>query len=71
MGLIDRIFGRSKKAEVAQAPVATTCPHTILTAGWDSADDVGNEERVSSFTCAACNESFSPAEAQEVRGSKA
>ena len=43
MGLLDRIFGRSKKTEVAEAPAPTRCPHTILNAVWDSADDVGNE----------------------------
>ncbi len=71
MGLLDRIFGRSKKTEVAEAPAPTRCPHTILNAVWDSADDVGNEEKASSFTCPACDESFSPAAAAELRAGKA
>ena len=74
MRLIDRMFGRSKGAEVAEAtpPVACPeCPHTTLTARWDSADDMGNEEKATSFICTACNSNFTPAEAADLRANEA
>jgi hypothetical protein len=73
MGLLDRLFGSSRGTEVAETkpPVAHGCPHTFMAPVWDSADDMGSEEKASSFTCTVCSERFSPAEAAELRASEA
>ncbi len=73
MGLLDRLFRRSNEAEPGEAAplVAAQCPHTTLTARWDSVDDMGKEEKASSFICTACDEGFSPEEAAQLRASEA
>lgn len=72
MGLLDRLFRRSKGPEaMAEDVISTECMHTTLTARWDSAEDMGNEDKATSFICTACNQSFTPAEAAELRASEA
>jgi len=54
----------AQRQERAAAPADDTppCPHTTLTPRWDSVADMGNEEKVTSYTCQGCNQSFSAAE---------
>ena len=66
MGLLDRIFG-GKQASVVPAIEAPPCPHSVLLPRWDSAADIGSEDRASSFSCEACSESFTPQETREIR----
>jgi hypothetical protein len=47
------------------------CPHSALVPRWDSVDDIGHEERATSYFCEACGESFSPAEARLLQQSMA
>lgn len=78
MRLIDRLFRRSGDGTSADAtsadalgiPTTTECPHTTLTARWDSVEDMGKEGKASSFTCTACNQSFSPDETAELRATE-
>jgi hypothetical protein len=72
MGLLDRLFRRSgAPADAAEDVIATECVHTTLTARWDSAEDMGNEDKATSFICTACNERFTPEEAMKLRESEA
>jgi len=64
MGILDKLFGDKKAAEEVEAP---PCPHAVLMPHWDSAADMGHEERATSFVCEACHASFTPEEAQLLR----
>lgn len=75
MSLIGRLLGRDKgktsgtgSAATAEAP---PCPHTSLTAKWDSVRDMGNDEKATSFVCSSCNDEFTPEQATELRATEA
>jgi hypothetical protein len=57
MGLLSKIFGREEPKD-AEA-LAVECPHRALTARWDSLEDIGKEERATSFRCESCGAEFS------------
>ena len=40
------------------------CPHTVLTPRWDSIEDMGKQDRATSFYCQGCDRTFSPDEAR-------
>jgi hypothetical protein len=58
MSLLSR-FARSKDSEVAVAEVAT-CAHVELAPRWDSAADMGRKDKITTYQCSGCKESFSP-----------
>ena len=66
MGLLDKILGRSQKLE-AKPSVQVACLHTALAPRWDKAEDIGHEERATSFMCDACHQSFTAEETQALR----
>jgi hypothetical protein len=43
------------------------CLHKTLTPRWDSAKDMGHEDRATSFSCEGCGETFTPEEAKALR----
>ncbi len=45
----------------AAADAVPPCPHTALTPRWDSVADMGNQEKVTSYTCQGCNQEFTAA----------
>jgi hypothetical protein len=58
--------GRADAAAAAATATATAdgvppCPHTALTPRWDSVADMGNTEKVTSYTCQGCHQEFTPA----------
>jgi DNA-directed RNA polymerase subunit RPC12/RpoP len=65
-----KLFGRKRDSQT-KVPEAPPCLHIGLTARWDSIDDMGNEEKATSFVCATCGKEFTPAEAAEIRSSQA
>lgn len=74
MSFITRLLRRdkSKASENAAAAVeAPPCPHTALTARWDSVHDMGKDDKATSFLCTACNEQFTPEVATELRATEA
>ena len=74
MGLLDRLFRRPSEASPAATETAATsvkCPHVTRVARWDSVDDMGKEDRASSFTCTACNGTFTPEETAALRADEA
>ena len=69
MGMFSKLFGGSKESTVVLETVA--CAHATLLAHWDSVADMGNQSKATSFSCEACAESFTPAEAQTIRSAVA
>lgn len=69
MSFLSNIFGKKKHALSAAdaAAEAVECPHMALGPRWDSAADIGHEDRATSFICGACKRVFAPAEAERVR----
>jgi hypothetical protein len=47
------------------------CPHVTLVARWDNADDIGHDDRATSFRCEACGQEFSSDEVTRLRESEA
>ena len=69
MGLFDKLFSSKQTSAQSETAVMESppCPHGILTARWDSAADMGHEDRATEYVCASCNETFSPEEARALR----
>jgi hypothetical protein len=64
MSLFSRL-ARSKDA--APAPEqAAECGHREMAPRWDSVADMGKKDKVSSFACTSCQESFTPEEARQI-----
>lgn len=64
------LFGR-KRSQQTLTVEKPTCLHMALTARWDSVDDMGHEDKATSWVCASCGEEFNPAEAASIRESQA
>jgi hypothetical protein len=73
MGILSKLFGSDQKQE-EQSQIGTVeappCPHSALTARWDSIEDIGHEERATAYICEACGQTFTPQEAEELRRSE-
>lgn len=54
-----------KKTEEIEAP---PCPHTALVPRWDNIDDMGKQDKASSYFCQGCNATFTPEDAQQFLG---
>src|SRR5688500_3445964 len=55
----------------ATADGVPPCPHTALTPRWDSVADMGNTEKVTSYTCQGCNQAFTAAEGRTLLATEA
>ncbi|MPZ48860.1 MAG: hypothetical protein GEU75_06035 [Dehalococcoidia bacterium] len=66
MGILDKVFGKDKSNTAVET---RPCTHGVLVPRWDSVDDIGKEEKATSYFCEACNETFSPVQAQALRDS--
>lgn len=71
MSFITRLLRRDKSEATPVAVEAPPCPHTALTARWDSVQDMGKDDKATSFLCTACNEEFTPEVATELRATEA
>ena len=70
MGLLDKVRGRSKKAE-AKPGVQVVCLHKALAPRWDKAEDIGHEDRATSFICDGCHQRFTREEERALRQTEA
>jgi hypothetical protein len=70
MGLLDKVFNRGKSTTTAVAEPAA-CPHTTLIPRWESVGEMGQEDKVTSYTCQTCNCSFTAAEGRALLASEA
>lgn len=64
MGLFSKLRGRT--VEVETDTEDHECLHASLTPHWDRLDDMGNDDKATSWTCTSCNQAFSPAERSEL-----
>jgi transposase-like protein len=72
MGIWDRLLGRMEKQPVEEAEVSEpVCPHAVLVPHWDSADDIGKLDRLSSYACEACHATFSREEGARLEAAQA
>jgi len=75
MGIFDRLFGRKSSSVIA--PVKTReeiqagCAHAALMGRWNSAEDMGKDDKVSEFVCDACQASFTPEAGRQLRATTA
>jgi len=72
MGIFDKLFGSNDKQSATPVmeppePVSVTCPHSVLLPRWDAVDDIGKDDRATHYVCEACQQSFSPEEAQALK----
>ncbi len=72
MRFLKRLLGRKDEqpAREAEAP-EDVCPHVALVPRWDSADDIGKSDRVSSYVCEGCQGSFSREEGDRLQATEA
>jgi hypothetical protein len=72
MGFLDRLFGRKSASDSDQAePPPPDCPHVALVPRWDDPADMGKADRVTSYTCEACRDTFSREEGDQLRAAEA
>ena len=82
MGIINRMFNRhasdashrpepsmkgASMPDNVERVVDGTCAHVAITPRWDNIDDMGHDDRASSWVCDACHATLTPAEAAEAR----
>jgi hypothetical protein len=65
MSLLSRFAKQGRPIEVKDLP--RECGHWELAPRWDSAADIGKEDRVTYYTCANCKENFTREQAVELR----
>ena len=61
------IFSRSTKNPRVEAETIQSCQHRDLAPRWGSASDMGKAELITSFECAGCRQSFTPAQVVALR----
>ncbi len=64
------LFGRNREQQTPTQEKAE-CLHIALTARWDSVDDMGIDEKATSYVCATCSAEFTPDEARRIRVTQA
>lgn len=70
MRLMRGLF-RQNSEEQEENTEAVICPHTVLAPHWDRAEDMPHEDRVSSYRCQSCGESFTAEEGRALKRSEA
>ncbi len=71
MGFLNRLFGQRREQSPAPTTETPPCPHTALVPRWDSVADMGNEAKVTSYTCESCQQHFTAAEGRRLRQTEA
>ena len=66
------LFRKSSPAETAAVEEdAPECMHVALSPRWDNLDDMGHDDRISSYVCQSCSAEFTPAEERLLRATEA
>jgi hypothetical protein len=72
MSLLRRLTGKDRQSgaearekQGTEAPEPPPCPHTALVPRWDSIEDMGKEEKATSYFCQGCERTFTVEEAQQ------
>jgi hypothetical protein len=64
-------FGRTKAPQPETTAVDAPCLHAALAPRWDRGEDIGHEDRATSFRCDSCGTTFTPAEERHMREDEA
>lgn len=70
MSLLTKLFGRTENESVDEPPSQEACHHLSAVPHWDNPDDMGIEERASSYTCQSCMMSLDPEQYDTVRAAE-
>jgi hypothetical protein len=63
--MLRKLFGgESKTKDEAHEIEAPPCPHTALVPRWDNLEDMGKQDKATSFHCQGCDQVFTAEEAQ-------
>lgn len=69
MSLLRKLTGKEKQEQQAsEALEAPPCPHTAMVPRWDSVEDMGKEDKATSYFCQGCERTFTPDEARPYLG---
>ncbi len=71
MRFLKRLLGRGDEPPPEEAASEEACPHTSLVPHWDSPDDMGKPDAVSSYLCEACQANFSREEGDRLQAAEA
>lgn len=70
MGILSKLFHRETEEGIAAAPAE--CQHANLVPRWTAnPEDMGNEDKASSWDCTGCGASFPPDEARRLQEAEA
>ena len=70
-GRMEAELDQQRQGRTAATDAAPSCPHTTLTPRWDSVADMGNDAKVTSYTCQGCTQAFTSAEGRALRATEA
>ncbi len=72
MSLLRKLTGKQEQEDAAEqaspAMESPTCPHTALVPRWDSVEDMGKDDRATSYFCQGCERTFTAEEARPYLG---
>ena len=71
MGFLDKLLRRAPSEAPAVVEANVECTHGALVPRWDSAADMGNADKVTSYRCDSCGQEFAADEIAELRASTA
>lgn len=75
MTFLDKLFKRQATAHRegihANAAGGAECPHLAIAPRWDRAEDIGHEDRATSFVCDSCHQTLDPSQAERIRSAAA
>jgi hypothetical protein len=60
--MLSKLFGKKKEAAIEAPP----CPHIALVPRWENPEDMGKQDRVSSYTCSACGTTLTADEGRAI-----
>lgn len=67
MGFLNRLLHRKDEATSAVGVAEPECPHVALVPHWDSAEDIGQADKVTRYECESCKSSFGREEGEQLR----
>ena len=70
MSFLRNLFGGKAKSEPKAEVERAECSHTRLAPKWDSAADMGKEDKITRFECESCRRTFSPEEGREIQATQ-
>lgn len=73
MSFMSKLFGRSgsdARVEELAAEQSVECPHGTLVPRWDSAEDLGKQDKITHYTCESCQKTLTPDEAAVIKAAE-